>query len=216
LAPVRNALAIFRQPGVSAEQRDRAQQIAERQTEHMARLLDDLLDVSRITNGRVELKKRRLALRPLLEHAAEAVRDLMAAKGHVLSLNLSPADVWLDADPVRIQQIVTNLLTNAAKYTDAGGAIELRSEVSGDEVAIAVRDNGIGFLPEDRVRLFALFSQAASAGNRTVGGLGIGLALVREFVERHGGTVEAESEGPLLGSTFTVRLPCAVQKAAEA
>src|SRR6185503_2786883 len=137
------------------------------------------------------------ALRPLLEHAAEAVRDLMAAKGHVLSLNLSPADVWLDADPVRIQQIVTNLLTNAAKYTDPGGAIELRSEVSGDEVAIIVRDNGIGFLPEDRARLFALFSQAASAGNRTAGGLGIGLALVREFVERHGGTVEAESEGPL-------------------
>jgi hypothetical protein len=216
LAPVRNALAIFRQPGVSAEQRERAQQIAERQTEHMARLLDDLLDVSRITTGRVELKKRRLALKPILEHSAEAVRDIMAAKGHVLSLRISPADVWLDADPVRIQQIVTNLLTNAAKYTDAGGAIELSSEPAGSEVVIAVRDNGIGFLPEDRARLFTLFSQAASAGHRTAGGLGIGLALVREFVERHGGTVEAKSDGPLLGSTFTVRLPCELRNAVDA
>ncbi|HEX3099293.1 MAG TPA: PAS domain S-box protein [Usitatibacter sp.] len=216
LAPVRNALAIFRQPGVSAEQRERAQQIAERQTEHMARLLDDLLDVSRITTGRVELKKRRLALKPILEHSAEAVRDIMAAKGHVLSLRLSAVDVWLDADPVRIQQIVTNLLTNAAKYTDAGGAIELSSEPAGGEVVIAVRDNGIGFLPEDRARLFTLFSQAASAGHRTAGGLGIGLALVREFVERHGGTVEAKSDGPLLGSTFTVRLPCELRNAFDA
>jgi PAS domain S-box-containing protein len=213
LAPVRNALAIFRQPGVSADQRERAQQIAERQTEHMARLLDDLLDVSRITTGRVELKKRRLALKPLLEHAAEAVRDAMAAKGHVFDVHLSPDEVWLDADPVRIQQVVTNLLTNAAKYTDAGGAIELRSEAAGNEVAITVRDNGIGFLAEDRARLFTLFCQAASAGHRTAGGLGIGLALVREFVERHGGTVEAQSDGPLLGSTFTVRLPCEIRKA---
>jgi two-component system, OmpR family, sensor histidine kinase VicK len=213
LAPVRNALAIFRQPTVSAEQRERAQQIAERQTEHMARLLDDLLDVSRITSGRVELKKRRFALKPLLEHSAEAVRDLITAKGHTLALHLSPEDVWLDADPVRIQQIVTNLLTNAAKYTDAGGAIELASVVERNEVLITVSDNGIGFLPEDRARLFTLFSQAASAGHRTAGGLGIGLALVREFVERHGGTVEARSDGPLLGSTFTVRLPCQIRTA---
>jgi PAS domain S-box-containing protein len=216
LAPVRNALAIFRQPGVTGEQRERAQQIAERQTEHMARLLDDLLDVSRITTGRVELKKRRLALRPLLEHSAEAVRDLMAAKGHSLALHLSPDDVWLDADPVRIQQIVANLLTNAAKYTDEGGAIELASEAARNEVVVTVRDNGIGFLPEDRARLFTLFSQAASAGHRTAGGLGIGLALVREFVERHGGTVEARSAGPLLGSTFTVRLPCEIRPPAGA
>ncbi|HET9469591.1 MAG TPA: PAS domain-containing sensor histidine kinase, partial [Usitatibacter sp.] len=212
LAPVRNALAIFRQPGVSQEQRERAQQIAERQTEHMARLLDDLLDVSRITNGRVELKKRRFALKPLLVQSAEAVRDQMDAKGHSLVLRLAEEDMWLDADPVRIQQIVANLLTNAAKYTDAGGTVELSSEAAGDEVILRVRDNGIGFLPEDRACLFALFSQAAAAGNRTAGGLGIGLALVREFVERHGGTVEAWSDGPLLGSTFTVRLPCEREK----
>jgi hypothetical protein len=216
LAPVRNALAIFRQPGVSQEQRERAQQIAERQTEHMARLLDDLLDVSRITNGRVELKKRRFPLKPLLLQSAEAVRDQMDAKGHSLVLHLADEDVWLDADPVRIQQIVANLLTNAAKYTDAGGTVELSSEAAGGEVVIRVRDNGIGFLPEDHARLFALFSQAAAAGNRTAGGLGIGLALVREFAERHGGTVEAWSDGPLLGSTFTVRLPCESRNAAGA
>ncbi len=208
LAPVRNAVALFGQPGITEEQRRRAHAIAERQTEHMARLLDDLLDVSRIRNGRVELKRRHVQLRALLLQSVDAVRVPLQAKEHSLRLRLSEEDPWLDADPVRIQQIVTNLLTNAVKYTDPGGTIELESGREGSTAVIRVKDNGIGFGPEMAPRLFMLFSQAEGAATHSGGGLGIGLALVREFVERHGGTVDAKSDGPLLGSEFTVRLPC--------
>ena len=192
------------------EQRQHAQRIAERQTEHMTRLLDDLLDVSRISNGRVELKKRRVELRSLLHQSVDAVRSHLQAKEHTLRVHLADEDLWLDADPVRIQQIVTNLLNNAAKYTDPGGTIDLVSERDGAMAVIRVRDNGIGFDAQMKPRLFTLFSQAEGVGQRAAGGLGIGLALVREFAERHGGSVEAASDGPLLGSEFVVRLPCTV------
>jgi PAS domain S-box-containing protein len=208
LAPIRNAISVFKQDCVTPDQRRRAQQIAERQTEHMARLLDDLLDVSRITTGRVELKRQRVELRGLLEHSVEAVKSQIDARGHSLHLALEEGDIWLDADPVRVQQIVANLLVNAAKYTDRGGRIELRARREGSQAVITVADNGIGFAPEMAPRLFQLFSQADGAFERAAGGLGIGLALVREFVERHGGSVQATSEGPSLGSQFTVRLPC--------
>ena len=209
LAPVRNAISLFRVPGISEEQRLRAQSIAERQIEHMARLLDDLLDVSRITTGRVELKRSRVELRTLVTNACEATRVLMEARRHRLRVVQAREPIWLDADAVRITQIMANLLTNAAKYTDEGGDVVLETRVEGRYAVITVRDTGIGFGPEVRERLFTLFSQDENAVKRAAGGLGIGLALVKEFAERHGGSVDARSPGPGAGSEFIVRLPTA-------
>ena len=208
LAPVRYAIAMLRQPGVGEEQRRRSEAILERQTEHMARLLDDLLDVSRIATGKVDLKKAIVELHPIAESAVEAVRMLMQERQHELRVSLAKEPMWLDADPVRITQILINLLTNAAKYTNPGGRIELAARREGDEAVLCVKDNGIGFAPEVKSRLFTLFTQIEAVMNRSAGGLGIGLALVREFVERHGGHVEARSAGPGQGSEFVVRLPC--------
>ena len=214
LAPVRNAISLFRVPGLSEEQRSRAQAIAERQIEHMARLLDDLLDVSRISTGRVELKRERVELRQLVSNAVDATRTLVESRRHRLRVSQEKDPIWLHADPVRVTQIFTNLLTNAAKYTDDGGDIVLSSRREGDRAVVSVRDTGIGFSPDMRDRLFTLFSQDAKAVERAAGGLGIGLALVREFVERHGGTVEAHSAGHGHGSEFVVKLPVAGDQAA--
>jgi two-component system sensor histidine kinase VicK len=211
LAPIRNAIALFGQPNTTPAQRERAQTIAERQFQHMARLLDDLLDVSRLTRGRVELKKEHVELRSLVQQAVEATRGIMAERSHQLAVAHSDAAIFLDADPVRITQVVANLLTNAAKYTDPGGHISIATRREGGEAVIEVADDGIGFGLEMRDRLFELFSQDKNALARAAGGLGIGLALVREFVERHGGTVHGDSEGPGRGSRFSIRLPCASQ-----
>jgi PAS domain S-box-containing protein len=208
LAPVRYAIAMLARAGISPEQRERSQAILERQTEHMARLLDDLLDVSRIAAGKVELKKATVELRPIALNALDAVRGLMQERGHELAVHLSEEPMWLDADPVRIAQILVNLLTNAAKYTDPGGRIELATAREGDEAVIRVKDNGTGFDPRMKSRLFTLFAQLEPVLDRAAGGLGIGLALVREFVDRHGGRVEAHSEGRGKGAEFVVRLPC--------
>ena len=208
LAPVRNAISLFRVPGLTEEQRSRAQSIAERQIEHMARLLDDLLDVSRISTGRVELKLIHVELRSLVTNAVDATRSLMESRHHRVRVTQAKDPIWLNADPVRVTQIFTNLLTNAAKYTDDGGDIVLTTRRDGDFAVVSVQDTGIGFAPATRHRLFTLFSQDENAVTRAAGGLGIGLALVREFVERHGGTVEAHSAGPGHGSEFVVRLPC--------
>jgi PAS domain S-box-containing protein len=250
LAPVRYAIAMLRQEGATPEMRSRSEAILERQTEHMARLLDDLLDVSRIATGKVELKKAVVELRPLVMNAVDAVRGMVQERGHELRVHLADEAMWLEADPVRISQILVNLLNNSAKYTDRGGRIELataregdeamwleadpvrisqilvnllnnsakytdrggRIELAtareGDEAVIRVKDNGAGFDPEQKARLFTLFTQLEPVLNRSAGGLGIGLALVREFVERHGGRVEATSEGRGKGAQFTVRLPC--------
>jgi len=210
LAPIRNAITLFAQPGANDAQRARALTIAERQVQHMARLLDDLLDVSRITNGRVELKKERVQLGILVQQAVEATRGLFESKRHHVRVVEAPEAIWLQADPVRVTQILANLLTNAAKYTDNDGCVLLETRREGNEAVITVSDNGIGFSAEMQQRLFVLFSQDETALARAAGGLGIGLALVREFAERHGGTVTGESLGPGLGSKFTVRLPCLV------
>jgi PAS domain S-box-containing protein len=207
LAPIRNAIMILQHGGLSDEQRERALTMAERQTVQMSRLLDDLLDVSRIATGKVELKRSRVELGELVGQAVEAVVPLIEARGHTLARDVSTEPMWLDADPVRIVQILTNLLTNAAKYTDPGGKLGLAVRKLGNEAVIRVSDNGVGFSAEMKPRLFTLFSQAENAVTRAAGGLGIGLALVREFVERHGGTVEAASPGADLGSIFTIRLP---------
>ena len=207
LAPIRYALSIARQARLNDAQRKRSDEVIERQVEHMSRLLDDLLDVSRIARGHVELRKKWIDLTSVIGAAIDAARPLLDRKGHNLSLDLPREALRLEADPVRLTQILSNLLTNAAKYTDRGGQIHLRAWREGGSIAISVRDDGIGISPEMAPRLFRLFSQAAPALNRSEGGLGIGLALVKGFVEKHGGTVQVHSEGTNRGSEFVVRLP---------
>ena len=215
LAPIRYALSIAKQGAVSTAQARRAGEVIERQVEHMARLLDDLLDVSRIARGRVELRRKRVDLTSVIGAAIDAARPLIDSREHQLSLDLPREPLRIEADPVRITQVLSNLLNNAAKYTDPGGRIELRAWREGDEIVFVVRDNGIGIAPEMRERLFNLFSQALPAIERSEGGLGIGLALVKGFVELHGGTIEARSAGPGKGSEFVVRIPVGETGAAE-
>jgi signal transduction histidine kinase len=173
----------------------------------MTLLLDDLLDVARITTGRVELKTSDVELSPLVAHAVDAARPLITSRGHHLRVRETAQNAWLHADPLRVTQVLSNLLTNAAKYTDPGGNIELVTAERDGWVEIRVKDDGIGFSSSMRERLFTLFSQETDALSRAAGGLGIGLALVREFVERHGGSVNAASAGAGKGSEFTIRLP---------
>jgi two-component system, OmpR family, sensor histidine kinase VicK len=209
LAPIRAALSLLGREGVPREQMARVAGIAERQMGQMTRLLDDLLDVSRLATGKVELRKEPLDLRDMGRQAVEATRPLVEAKGHALRAEITDEPMPMHADPVRIAQILHNLLANAAKYTDPGGEIELVVRREGAVGVAEVSDSGIGFSAEFQHRLFTLFSQDEAATVRAAGGLGIGLALVREFVERHGGSVAACSPGPGRGSRFTVRLPLA-------
>jgi PAS domain S-box-containing protein len=207
LAPISSALAVMDQPHLDAQRRDHALAIARRQTRHMANLLDDLLDVARIATGRVELKTTRFELRALVEHAVGAARPQVEAKRHSVEVRLPKEPLWLHADEVRTLQVVSNLLTNAVKYTPPGGRIEVSVQAVGDMAEIRVRDNGAGLSAKLKDSLFTLFSRGDDDASRNAGGLGIGLALVREFVERQGGTVSAVSDGPGLGSEFVVRLP---------
>ena len=207
LAPIRNAITLFGQPGMTVEQLDKARDIAERQVAHMAQLLDDLLDVARISTGRVELKLADMPLKPMLAHAVDAARPIMERRSHRLEVRLPDEELWIHADQVRVLQIVLNLLTNAAKYTDAGGHVVLSLRREGEFACITVEDNGIGFDMVHADTLFKLFSQAKDVSQRSEGGLGIGLALVRQFVERQGGRVAAHSPGPGKGSRFSVSLP---------
>ena len=207
LAPIRYALAGNKKADRTSEQRKRAEEIIERQVTHMSRLLDDLLDISRITRGTLELKKSPTELTMAIGTAIETARPVLDAKHHTLSLDLPKAAVRLEADPVRLAQAFSNLLINAAKYTDPGGHIHLRAADEGHEVVVTIQDNGIGISADMMPRLFTLFSQAQTALGRAEGGLGIGLSLVRGVVTLHGGSVEARSDGPGTGSEFTVRLP---------
>ena len=210
LAPIRYALATSRKAGRTLEQQKRAEEVIERQVAHMSRLLDDLLDVSRITHGTLELKKSRTELTLVLGAAIEAARPILDSKHHTLSLDLPKQTVRLEADPVRLAQVFSSLLINAAKYTDAGGSIELRATREASGVVVAVRDNGMGISADMMARLFTLFSQAHTTLGRSEGGLGVGLALVRGLVALHGGRIEARSDGPGRGSEFIVRLPVGV------
>jgi signal transduction histidine kinase len=173
----------------------------------MSRLLGDLLDVSRITRGSLELKKTRAELTLVIGTAIDEVRPLLEAKRYTFTLDLPKHPISLEADPVRLSQVFSNLLINAAQYTDPGGHIELRTMQEGREVKVAIRDKGIGISPEMRPKLFGLFSQVRSVAGRSDGGLGVGLALVRGLVTLHGGTVELNTEGFNQGSEFIVRLP---------
>jgi CheY-like chemotaxis protein/two-component sensor histidine kinase len=176
------------------------------------RLIDDLLDVSRITQGKVELKRSRVTLSEVVGAAVETSRPLIERGNHDLRITLEDPDIAFDADATRLAQVVSNLLNNASKFTPPGGSIEIRATREGDHGSIEVRDNGVGIPAEQQEDVFQMFSQVNRALSRSHGGLGIGLALARSLIELHGGTIKVESAGVNRGSTFTVRLPLAPEQ----
>jgi signal transduction histidine kinase len=184
-----------------------SQEVISRQTRHLGRLIDDLLDVSRITHGKIELHKQPVDLRALAERAMTTVRPLIEERGHALTMALAPGPLPLEADPTRVEQILVNLLNNAAKYTEHGGQITLTVRPVGTELVIEVKDSGVGLAPDMLSRIFDLFAQVENSLARSHGGLGIGLTLVKRLVELHGGRIEAQSDGLGKGSQFIVRLP---------
>jgi PAS domain S-box-containing protein len=206
LAPIRNAVHLLGQP-FGPEAASRARELIDRQVSHMVRLIDDLLDIGRISSGKLELRRERVALTTVIEQAIETALPHMHGRSFNDSLPAEP--IYLDADPVRIAQLFSNLLNNACKYTDVGGNIWLEVEREAGHVLVRVRDDGIGIASEHLPGLFEMFSQVAPALSRSQGGLGIGLSLVRGLVEMHCGSVSARSDGPGRGSEFTVRLPTA-------
>ncbi len=207
LAPVKNALELMKISGNDQAMIEHARAMMDRQIGHMVRLIDDLLDVSRITTGRLELKMDRVDLAAAVQHALETSRPMVERMNHKLVAKLPEMSIFLTADLARLAQILGNLLTNASKYTEAGGHIELCVERQGNWAEIRVVDNGIGISAELLPHVFDLFVQADRALDRSEGGLGIGLSLVKRLVEMHGGSVRASSMGPGMGSEFVVRLP---------
>ena len=212
LAPIRNSLQILKMPRLDAATVERSREMMERQVHHLVRLVDDLLDVSRVMRGKIELRKERVELATVVAQAVETVQPLVEAQGHELTVNLPPESLPLDADPVRLAQVVGNLLTNAAKYTEAKGRIWLSAQRQGDEALLRVRDTGIGIAPDMLPHVFELFVQADHSSTKAQGGLGIGLTLVKNLVEMHHGTVEAHSTGLGAGCEFVVRLPLTLQE----
>ena len=211
LAPIANSLHILRMAEDLDPAVERVYEILERQTHHLTRLVDDLLEVSRITQGKIELRKQQVELAAVIRSAVETSRPLIDASGHQIAITLPSEPALLIADPTRLSQAVANLLTNAAKYTPSGGQIWLSAEANGGDAVIRVRDNGIGITPELIPHVFEKFAQGSGAGARDGGGgLGIGLTLVRQMVELHGGVVEAHSDGPGQGSQFTIQLPMGI------
>ncbi len=207
LTPIRFAVEVLKHPSLSAKNFQLARQVTENQLNHMVRLVDDLLHLSRITQGKVELKKERVTLNSIVDQALETSRPHVEAAGHKLSVSLPSRNVDLYADPVRLAQVLSNLINNACKYSANNSSIAIKATVETGEVVLSVKDTGIGIAPEHLERIFELFSQIGSALERSQGGLGIGLFLVRRLVEQHGGRVEARSEGLAKGSEFIVRLP---------
>ena len=206
LAPIRQASAVSRLPQATEAQKRWSHEVIERQVRHMALLLDDLLDVSRITRGRLALRRGTNALGEMIDAAVETARPLVDSRQHELEVVLPQASILMQADPLRVSQIVANLLTNAAKYTDPHGRIRLLAALDADDVVIEVSDNGIGIAAESLPAVFDMFTQLRGSDDRA-GGLGIGLALTKGLVELHGGTISVRSEGGGRGSVFTVRLP---------
>lgn len=204
LAAVRNAVAAAT---LDKAHQGRALVIAQRQTDQLARIVDDLLDVARTTRGRVPLRRARVPLADILQRAGEGARPLMEERGHLLALSMPANHLEVDADAARIEQAIANVLANAAKYTDPGGTIEVSATREGADAVIRIRDDGIGISADMLPRVFDLFTQGERTLERAQGGLGIGLTLVRRIMELHGGSAEAASEGPGRGSEFTLRLP---------
>jgi PAS domain S-box-containing protein len=207
LAPIRNGLTLL---GQGADHKSaQVKQMMDRQVSHLVRLVDDLMDVSRISSGKMELKRKLVSLRTLVENAMETSQSVIGAQAHVLCMHMPDEEVMLDADPVRIAQVFSNLLNNAAKYTPAGGRIEVVASVQGEEVVVEVSDTGVGIETADLARIFEMFGQVRDTLERSQGGLGIGLSLSKTLVSMHGGSLHAVSGGRGQGSTFTVRLPVA-------
>jgi PAS domain S-box-containing protein len=207
LGPIRHAVKILRARTPRPDELEWATNIIDRQTEHMTRLVDDLLDVSRITRGTIELRKERIDIASILKGAVEASSTLIGKAHHQLRVTPPAEPLYVEGDPTRLTQVLTNLLDNAAKYTDPGGRIWLSAEREGDEVVIRVKDTGIGIPPEMLPVIFDMFTQAAMTLERSQGGLGVGLSLVDRLVKLHGGSVSAASPGAGHGSEFTIRLP---------
>ena len=208
LAPIGNGLKILQLRTASPDPvAARTLEMMERQLKHLVRLVDDLLDVGRITSGKLQLRTQRVLMADVLATAVDITRGLIDTRGQQLAVDIRAQDLTVEADPDRLVQVVSNLLTNSAKYTERGGWIRLVLEREGREAVVAVMDNGIGIPPQAIENVFEMFSQLGSHPSRSEGGLGIGLALVSRLVQMHGGKVSAASEGPGKGSTFTVRLP---------
>jgi two-component system CheB/CheR fusion protein len=220
LAPMRNALHVLSMPGVPEDTAERALAMMGRQLNHLIRLVDDLLDVSRIIQGKIELRKELVDIASVVGRAAETAQPVIDARRHRLSVLLPDAPLFIEADPLRLAQVIANLLTNASKYSPPGSPIEVSVSEAGDDVLIRVRDQGIGIAPELLPHVFDLFVQADASLARSEGGLGVGLTLVKRLVEMHNGSVSAASAGLGKGSEFTVRLAMlthdeAIEDAAE-
>ena len=209
LSPLLTSLEILRHPAVTVDQRDRHINVMRRQVSQISRLVEDLLDVSRVGQGRIELKRQQVALRDVIDHALEECQPLLQTRRHQVSVSLPEAALLVDVDPVRMRQVFANLLNNAAKYTDPGGRLMVKAERDGTDAVVRIEDNGIGITADMLPHVFDLFAQGQVSIERAQGGLGIGLTLVRMLLELHGGSVAAESPGTGQGSTFIVRLPLA-------
>jgi signal transduction histidine kinase len=213
LTPIRYATRLL-EPGVPAQMADDARKMIDRQLAQMARLLDDLLDVSRVTRGVLEIRCEQVDLREIIETAVASTRPLADAAQQELAVSVPAEPLSVSGDPVRLTQILGNLLHNATKYTPAGGRIAVTAAGEDAEIMLSVKDNGVGIAPEALQTIFELFLQLEAPGTRSAGGLGIGLSLARDLVKLHGGTIEALSAGSGLGSEFVVRLPRANEPAA--
>lgn len=209
LSPIRNAVEILRLAGDDPARVAHASRIIDRQLTHMTRLIEDLLDIARVRMGLVELRLSRVSLRATLDQALESVQSKIAEARHTLHVSHPYPDVHLLADPVRLAQVFNNLISNSIKYSEPGGRLQLTSRTSEDSVLISLRDSGIGIAPHMLEEIFGLFRRADGAVAHATTGVGIGLSLVRQLVEAHGGTVQAYSEGPGKGSEFIVQLPLA-------
>lgn len=212
LAPVRNAVQLLEVADLSEADRRKARDIIRRQVERLSQLVDDLLDMSRVSRGKIQLKRELVDLSKHALLAVETVLPLLEQRQQRLTHSLAAGPVWVDADPLRLEQIITNLLTNATKYTEPGGRIELATERDAGKAVLRVRDSGVGIAPEKQAHIFDLFMQADPERDVAQGGLGIGLSLVKRLVELHSGTIEVASAGLGQGSEFTVRLPLQAAK----
>ncbi len=215
LAPISNAMHVMKSSKVSDKIREEAAMLVDRQITQMTHLLNDLLDVSRVTLGKIELRPATLALAEIVDMAIESIRPLIEERGQTLKVNIPKSPIWLYADKTRLSQVFSNLLNNAAKYTQEGGHIEVTTAEDKLGVSVIIKDNGIGIPKEVQPTIFDLFAQVDSSMERAQGGLGIGLTLVKNLVEMHKGTVKVASEGKGKGSIFTVRLPIQIHTSKE-
>src|ERR1700733_7870146 len=214
LAPIRQAALISKAPTATDAQKRWSHDVIDRQVQHMSLLLDDLLDISRVTRGTLALRMQSTELSSVIDTAVETARPTIDSKRHVLTVDMPPEPLRFTVDPLRVAQVLSNLLTNAAKYTDPEGQIRLTARCEASDVVICVADSGIGISAATLPRVFNMFSQVHSTTDRSEGGLGIGLALAQGLIELHGGTIQASSAGLGCGSQFTVRMPRRVLVAA--